>query len=330
MLRARSLTRLTVLLASLAVAVAACGGATDPSASSAATPLKVFMLSFPPGDDFYYTLEQAAMKEAERLGVDLEIQKVSDMDPTTQVAALNAGLAKSPDVILISPYDSTALQAPIERAVAQGVKVITYDNTIAKGEGVLSTWVSSDTVEEGRMAARALVDLIDGKGKVFYQGTQIGAAFWQAIQEGWQDVMDAEAGIEQLPAVYSDYETAKANSQMESTLSAHPDVAGGFASIFSDQAGIIPAIERAGKIGQVKVVALDGQAANIQYLRDGAIQTLISLEPTEYGNAMIQSAVKAANGEELPSQVKIPMCVLTADTVDDPANSACIYLQAAQ
>jgi hypothetical protein len=45
---------------------------------------------------------------------------------------------------------------------------------------------------------------------------------------------------------------------------------------------------------------------------------------------MIQSAVKAANGEELPAQVKIPMCELTADTVDDPANAACIYQQAAQ
>jgi ribose transport system substrate-binding protein len=288
------------------------------------------MLSFPPGDDFYYTIEESAKMEAERLGVDLEIQLLSDMDPATQVAALNAGLAKSPDVILISPYDSTALQAPIERAVAQGVKVITYDNTITEGEGVLSTWVSSDTVEEGRMAARELLKLIDGKGKVFYQGTQIGAAFWQAIQKGWKEVMDAEAGIEQLPAVFSDYETAKANSQMEATLSAHPDVAGGFASIFSDQDGIIPAIERAGKLGQVKVVALDGMAPNIQRLRDGAIQTLISLQPREYANAMIQSAVKAANGEELPAQVKIPMCVLTSDTVDDPANAACVYEQRPQ
>jgi ribose transport system substrate-binding protein len=288
------------------------------------------MLSFPPGDDFYYSIELAATEEAERLGVDLEIQKLSDMDPSTQVAALNAGLAKSPDVILISPYDATALQSPIERAVARGTKVITYDNTITNGEGVLSTWVSSDTVEEGRMAARALLDLIDGKGKVFYQGTQIGAAFWTSIQEGWTEVMDAEAGIEQLPAVYSDYETAKANSQMESILTAHPDLAGGFASIFSDQQGIIPAIERAGKIGQVKVVALDGQAANIQYLRDGAIETLISLQPKEYGNALIQAAVKAANGEELPAQIQIPMCVLTVETVDDPANAPCIYEQATQ
>jgi ribose transport system substrate-binding protein len=292
-------------------------------------PLSVLMLSFPPGDDFYYTLEQAAIAEAERLGVDLEIQKLSSMDPSVQVSALDAGVAKQPDVILISPYDANALQSPIERAAGQGIKIISYDNTIADGEGVLSTWVSSDTVEEGRMAARALVDLIDGQGKVFYQGTSVGTAFYDAIRKGWTEVMDAEPGIEQLPPVYSDYEVAKANSQMEAILTANPDLAGGFASIFSDQQGIVPAIERAGKVGQLKVVGLDGQAANIENLKSGALQTLISLQPGGYGKAIIQAAVKAANGEELPPQIKIPMCVLTVETVDDPENAACIYQQGA-
>ena len=320
--------RWLAVCAAMAAGVSACGGdesSGGDSPKSAGDSAKVLLLSVPPGDDFTHTLQQGAQREAKRLGVDLEVQQVSSTEASAQVSALNAGVATNPDAILINPFDAKALQTPLERAASRGIKIITYDTTIGEPEGVVSTHVSSDLLQAGRSAAHELLRLIGSEGTVFYQGDATGVTFFDTIRDGWQEVMDAQPGIEQLPVVYSDYEPSKAQSQMETTLTAHPDVAGGFGSIFLDQQGITAALKRAGELGKVKVVALDGMTPNIQRLRDGAVQVLISWKPAHYGAAAVKAAVDAVNGEALPPKTVIGQCVLTAETVEDPKNADCVY-----
>ncbi len=312
---------LAALCTALALSFAACGGA---GSNGDKTP-RLFMMSVPPGDDYFYTIEQSAKREAARLGADLEIQQVASLDASSQLSVLNAGIAKHPDAILVNPLDVDALQAPIEDAVKRGIKVITYDVNTGKPKGVVSTFVSADITELGRNAAHAQLDAIGRNGKVFYQGSATGVTFFNSLQEGWKDVMDAAPGIEQLPAVYSNYEPSKANAQMEALLTANPDLSGGFAGIFLDQQGEVPALERAGEIGKVKLVGVDGASPNVQRLRDGALSAIVSVKAVDYGTQVVRTALEAIDGRKLPAQTVIGQCVLTARNLDDPANAACIY-----
>lgn len=289
---------------------------------------KVIMIAAPPGDDFYYTIENAAKAEAKKQNIDLEIQHFPKWEAAAQTAVLNAAIAKNPDAILVGPVETTAIQSPLEQAAQRGIKIITYDTTTAEPEGVVSTFVASDIVDLGRDAAKKLVSLIDGKGKVMYQGTQPDQSFFNSLHEGWKEVMDAEDGIEQLPVVYSDWEPSKASSQMETTLTAHPDLAGGFAGIFVDQQGIVPALKRAGKLGEVKLVGVDGAPENVERLRDGSLSALVSVNAVDYGTESIKAAAKAIAGEELPPKTIIGQCVMTAKTIDAPENKGCLYEKA--
>lgn len=319
---------LGVLILCLAVAlgVTACGGSSDDGSGGDSADL--IMIAAPPGDDFYYTIEQAAKREAEKAGANLEVQRFSKWEAAAQTSVLNAAIVKNPDAILIGPVDTEALQAPLEQAANRGIKIITYDTTTAEPEGVVSTFISGDITELGESAGNAVVDLIGAKGKVMYAGTQPDQSFFNSLREGWTNVMDAQPEIEQLPVTYSDWEPSKANSQMETTLTAHPDLAGGFAGIYVDQEGEVPALERADKLGQVKLVGVDGAPSNVQRLRDGALAAIVSVKAADYGTEAVQAALKAIAGEELPADTVIGQCVLTADNLEDPKNAGCLYEKA--
>jgi len=314
---------LAALCAALTFGAAACGGSGSSGGDDDAP--RLFLMSVPPGDDYFYTIEQSAKREAARQGAELEIQQVANLEASSQLPVLNAGIAKHPDAIIVNPLDVDALQAPLEDAVKRGIKVITYDVNTGEPDGVVSTFVSADIVELGRDAARAQLEAIGREGKVFYQGSATGVSFFNSLQEGWREIMDAEPGIEQLPPVYSGYEPSRANAQMEAILTAHPDVSGGFAGIFLDQQGEVPALQRAGKLGKVKLVGVDGASPNVERLRDGALSALVSVKAADYGTQVIRTALAAIDGKELPAQTVIGQCVLTADNLDDPRNADCLY-----
>jgi len=50
----------------------------------------------------------------------------------------------------------------------------------------------------------------------------------------------------------------------------------------------------------------------------------------DYGRDTVNAAVDALKGKSVPSTIKPKVCVLTADTIDDPANKPCLYSGAPQ
>lgn len=326
----RKVALLCILCAALVAGLAACGSSSDDGGTSAGggDAPRIFMVSAPPGDDFYYTIEQAAKEEAARIGADLEVQQYPKYEAASQASVLNAGIARNPDAILIGPIDQNALQATLERAADRGIEIITYDTNTRDPDGVVSTYVSGDITELGRNAARAQVRLLGGRGKVFYQGTQPDNVFFDSLQAGWKEIIDAEPGITQLPVVYSDWEASRASQQMQAILVANPDLAGGFAGIYPDQQAIVPAVKRAGKLDQLKMVGVDGAPANVQRLRDGELRAIVSVKAADYGVEAVQAAIAAIRGEQLPARTMIGQCILTAATLDDSANKGCLYEKA--
>ena len=123
-----------------------------------------------PVDPFYFTMHRGAKHAADPLGVNLLFQIPKQWNVSVQVPILNAMIAKKPDAILIAPTDKVQLIAPLKAAVDQGIKVITVDTFIddgmyqdgsGRGDFPLS-YIASDNVLGGRMAARALAKSING------------------------------------------------------------------------------------------------------------------------------------------------------------------------
>jgi ribose transport system substrate-binding protein len=315
------LVLIALALAFCATTLGACGSGDGGESNS----YDLVMISAPPGDDFYYTIEQSAQAEAEKLGVNLDIQNFREYTAAGESPVLNAAAARQPDAILFTAQDATALVAPVERVADQGIKVILYDGGL-DDQSAVETFVSADIVELGRSAARAQLDLIGGEGgPVFYQHSLANTSFFDQIREGWTEILDQQPRLEQLPPVYSDFEVAKANSQMQAILAAHPDVIGGFVGTLGEPEAMISAIERADKLDRVRTVGVDASPEHVALLREGSLGALVSVDASAYGTAIVRAAVDSLNGKELPETTVIGQCILTKDNLDDPANKGCIY-----
>jgi len=130
-------------------------------------------------DPFYFTMHRGAKHAADALGVNLLFQVPKQWNVSVQVPILNAIIAKKPDAILIAPTDKIQLIAPLQAAVEQGILVITVDTFIddgmyqdgsGRGDFPLS-YIASDNVLGGRMAARALAKSLNNKGQVYVSNT---------------------------------------------------------------------------------------------------------------------------------------------------------------
>ena len=76
----------------------------------------------------------------------------------TQIPFLNGAIARKPDAILIAPTDKNALIAPIQRAIAAGIPVVTVDTFISRADRVHERLDGQPRRRQGRRATRSSGD----------------------------------------------------------------------------------------------------------------------------------------------------------------------------
>ena len=144
---------------------------------------------------------------------------------------LDAVIARKPDALLIAPTDKVQLIEPLRGAFNAGIPVITVDTYI--GGGVYQTgsgnadfplsYIASNNMLGGQMAARALAKAIGGKGKVYVSNVQPGVSTTDEREEGFIAEMKKDyPGITVLNTQFNDDDANKAASQAQSVLARNP------------------------------------------------------------------------------------------------------------
>jgi ribose transport system substrate-binding protein len=322
--------RLAVIaIAVLVVLGAVACGDDDSDSKDRSSDYEIVFIPGVTGDDFFHTIWLGAQEEAKALGVSIEQQAPPKYEPASQIPIVNAAIAKRPDAIIIAATDAKALQAPLEQAASRGIEVVTFDTTVDDPSFAV-THVSSDIVAAGGKVGEELVRLTGGEGKVMYIDHAPGVGFAQQLRKGFEQVIDAQDGMQLLPIQYFDLEPQKANTITRTTITRNPDLAGAFVGVGFGSQGAIPALQSAGKLDQVRTVAFDAFVDNIKALRAGKLDAVVSVAARQYGADTVQAAVDALNGEQVPSSIQPKVCVLTADNVDEPSNAPCLYEGAPQ
>src|SRR5262249_40564895 len=145
-----------------------------------------------------------------------------------QIPFLNAAIAQKPDLILIAPTDTVAMQQPIQRAIDAGIPVILVDTTL-KDASIAVTSIGVDNFIRGSQAADALATVIGNKGKVAVVSTTLGTSTGDDRVRGFSEQLKAKyPDIINVGTFYTGDETTKAASVLKSLLTAHPDLAGVF------------------------------------------------------------------------------------------------------
>ena len=133
----------------------------------------------------------------------------SEGDISKQIANLEDLIAQEVDVIITTPNDTTALNATLQDAMDEGIKVILLCAGIDGDQ--YDTLITVDETEFGRVGAQWLVDQLNGTGKIICLNGISGLSTSEQRWAGAKSVFDQNPGIEVLAVEDAnwDYATGK-------------------------------------------------------------------------------------------------------------------------
>jgi len=288
----------------------AAGAPTKPSKS-----YKITLIKGVNGDPFYATMACGVQAEAAKLGATVTVVGGDKWGADVQTPVVNSVTAQHPDAVLIAPNDTKAMLAPLQQLTAAGIKLVIVDTGLDDESGAVAV-ISSDNAGGGKLAADELGDEVGGKGSVFVMNVQAGISTTDARAKGFIDEIKSKyPNITVLDTQYNDDDPAKAASITTSVLSAHPDLAGVFATNVQGAEGTATGLKQASKQGVVKVIGYDAGPQQVQDLQSGIVQGLIAQDPYTEGVDSVQQAVAALSGQPVTRTIQTTLAALTTSNL---------------
>jgi ribose transport system substrate-binding protein len=233
-------------------------------------------------------------------------------DATTQSGQIDDMIAKGIDVLVISPFDAKALAPAVERATKAGIKVIASDRSV---DAPVTTYIGADNVDDGRVAGKAVVDLLKGKGSVVELQGSLGASPTIARHKGFEEAIKGSPDIKVVASQAANYDRATGLKVMEDLLQRFGS--GKIDAVYTHNdemsLGAIQAIREAGRDSEIKVVGIDGQESALRLIKSGryAATVVYPLPVPEH----ILAAAKLCAGQKLPARIKQTAPLVTKDNV---------------
>ncbi|MEO6079672.1 MAG: ABC transporter substrate-binding protein [Steroidobacteraceae bacterium] len=204
-----------------------------------------------------------------------------------QIKALRSYIAQRVDVIAFSPVVETGWDTVLQEAKAAGIPVVLTDRAVkVADDSLFVTFIGSDFVEEGRRAARWLIQSSAGRSApirvVELQGT-VGSAPANDRAQGFREVIGQDARFEVVRSQSGDFTRAKGKEVMEAFIKAEGkkkiDVL--FAHNDDMAIGAIQAIEEAGlKPGEdIHIVSIDGVRGAFEAMAAGKLNATVECNP---------------------------------------------------
>jgi len=285
-------------------------------------------------DAFYITMNRGAQAAAEALGITVNFQGAEEFEPVMQTPVLDSVIGRGPDAILIAPTDSTQLIEPLRRAHDAGIPVATVDTFIddgqyqdGEGDGDFPiSYIASDNVEGGRIAARAMAEAIGGEGEVYVSNVRPGISTTDQREEGFKlEMEENHPDITVLDTQYNENDSSLAASQFEAVFARNPDLAGVFGANLFSALGAANGVRNAGQTGEVQVIAFDAPQTIVDNIEDGLVDIAIAQHPAEIGYFGVMVAYAHVTGQSVPRHIGTGFTVIDETNYDAPEIQKFIY-----
>ncbi|MBN1992840.1 MAG: ABC transporter substrate-binding protein [Anaerolineae bacterium] len=243
-------------------------------------------------------------EEAERLGVELRFSDAQQKQEN-QIKAIRAFIAQQVDVIGVSPVVETGWESVFQEAKDAGIPIILVDRRAAVPEDLYTTYIGSDFTEEGKNAARVMVDLLDGKGRIVELVGTVDSAPANDRYKGFREVLKDYPEMKIIASESGDFTRAKGKEVMEAFLNKYGNDIDALYAHNDDMAiGAIQAIEEYGlKPGvDIKIVSIDAVGDAFRAMIEGKLNATVECNPL-LGPEFFELVLKVVNDEPVPKWI---------------------------
>ena len=246
-------------------------------------------------NEFAPQIKAGVDQAAQELGVDAAMIGPTGANADQQISELESLIdAGKVDGLAISSVSTDALAPVIDKALAAGIPVITFNTDNPRSDRL--AFVGQDLVGSGRIAGDLMAEKLGQQGKVIIT-TLDAAAQWSLDREaGAREALAKYPGITVVTTVNTGTEPQAIYSAIENAMLANPDVTG----ILSLECCSTPAAgdwaDRNGQKGQVTIVGFDLLPKTLQYIESGVIAATIGQGPEKQGYEAVRLTLEALQG----------------------------------
>lgn len=245
---------------------------------------------------FFVELSEAMQEEAEKLGVELTIYQ-ADGDPLKQLSQVEDLIVQKLDFIMLNPTDAQALVPAAEALNDSGIPWFSVDRFVDAPGAILH--VGASALMGGQMGAIALVEALDGKGKVIFIEGQPGQSTVRDRNAGFNGIIKDYPEIEVITRQPTDGSRLSGMQVMENLLQVHHDFDAVYCHDDSIALGALEALDMVGLTGEVVLIGCGAFGDIFDAIRDGSVYATVSFDPRLTGVDAIQTAVKLLEGKPI-------------------------------
>ncbi len=267
---------------------------------------------------FWQSVHAGAEQAAKENGVEIMWKGPEhEIDYAAQINIVEDAINRRVDGIVLAPTHKDALVPIVERAGREGIPVAIFDSGIGTENYV--SYVATNNVQGGAVAADRLATRLGGKGKVAILGVKAGSVSTDQREQGFQDTIKQKyPGIEIVAFQYGEADRARSLDRATDILTAHPELNGFFASNESSTVGVVQALKQKGLGGKVILVGFDSSPNLIDDLKAGAIDSLVLQNPFKIGYESVKAMAAKLNGQTPPRLIDTGVALLTKDNLETP------------
>jgi len=266
---------------------------------------------------FFMAVHAGVKLAAAEFGFDIDWNGPQDeTDHARQIQVVDAMVAQRVSALAISATDENTLSQAVQRAIDAGIPVSVFDSGV-NAHGYL-TFVATDNLAAGVTAAERLAGLVQEKGKVGMVMHKPGGTSTMLREKGFESTMKKYPGITNAARQYGMADRAKARAAAENMLTAHPDMAGLFASSEASSLGAMQAIESRGLSGKVKLITFDTSDSHIASLKAGTIDLMLVQDSHRMGYEVVKSLAMKLQGGTSPARLDLPVQIIARADLTRP------------
>ena len=239
-------------------------------------------------------------------------------DREQQVQVVEGFLSQNVSGIVLAPLDNKALVRPVEEAQRANIPTVIMDSALDSTNIV--SFVATDNLKGGMLAAERVGELLQGKGKVLLLRYQEGSASTQDREDGF---------LQKLKSTYPAIEVVSgdqyAGPTRDTAFRASQNLLNRFGNeiqaVFtpneSATAGMLLALQDINKAGKIRHVGFDATAQLIDAIRNKQLDSVVIQDPFKMGFLGVKTLVDHLQGKPVDKRIDTGVYLVTADNLDD-------------
>jgi len=243
--------------------------------------------------DYFFDHKMGMEMVGKELGVRTEYVGPAEYDMNAMVAALEQSIAKKPQGLVVVGFEPS-LNAVVDKAVAQGIPVVTVDADLPGSKRV--AFVGTGNFNAGVVGGTKLANLIGGKGKVAIM-LKPGQSNLEERVAGYKAAFAKFKDIQIVQLVDTQSDPVQAAQGAAALLQKYPDLAGIACVEAAGGSGAATAVREAKKVGQVKIIAMDRGNEVLDAIKDGVISASVAQQTALMPYYAVQILFNLANSK---------------------------------